>query len=54
MVTPLISKIFVELFEILVVTFKDGVVVNSFVDVSTVFMIFKSDSPSVKSSPLIS
>jgi len=52
--TPLIFRILVELFEILIVSFRDGVVVSTFVDLSTVFMISKSESPRVKSSPLIS
>ena len=50
----LMSKILVELFEILRLPFKEGVVVNSFVDLLIVFMIFKSERLRVKSSPLIS
>ena len=53
-VISLMSKILVELFKILRLPFKDGVVVSSFVDLLIVFVIFKSESLRVKSSPLIS
>lgn len=44
----------VELFKVLMLPLKDGMVVNSFVALLAVFMIFKSESLRVKISPLIS